>query len=88
MPWGLDRGCLSWLPSSLHTLSLEGTPFTDGTAQFVAGFTGLRSLHLRDNRVDDKELQELTALKQLTGLRLKGLRLKQATEVSPLCCQL
>jgi hypothetical protein len=84
VPWGLDRSCLSRLPSSLHALSLEGTAIERGTAQFVAGLTSLRSLHLRDNKVDDKELQELTALTRLTGLQMEGLWLKQATEVRPL----
>lgn len=42
--------------------------------QFLVGLTGLRCLHLHDNWIHDKGLQELTALKQLTGLQVEGMR--------------
>jgi hypothetical protein len=66
----LDRGCLSKLPSSLHTLSLEGAAFDKGAAQSVAKLIGLRCLHWCDNLIKDKELQELTALTRLTELHV------------------
>jgi len=67
-----NLACLSKLPC-LKTLSITGMPNTDGKLEFIAGMTGLSSLHLEATKIDSSDIQSISKLFNLEELVLRSL---------------